>query len=281
MLYWGVDSSYHRITEEFFAEVAGWGRSLPGMAQRIRSGQIFYRVPAFWGRYLNGGRNSSTEFDPSEKSILARHGCKFLVVYNGRRGIARREGGKYLSLGHSRQDGVAAANAAAVQARDKIRVGMTWGHRIYADLENWRVNPAWLVGWWERLREHGYLAGFYGNPMAWHFVAAEDRGRFRGWRPTTYNRHFRRGIESELERTGEGAEFLFGPGANNIHIWSSQAVTNAPQAMDEPPVAFAPRTRPGLGQSVVWQYKLGTYGGKLDLNLATEAGYQGMWAPSL
>ena len=279
MLYWGVDSSWNRVTEEFFAEVSRFGHSLRGMSDLIASGRIHGQVPSFWGRYLNERPDSRTAIHSSEVDVLRRHGCRLLLVYNGaRRHLSRGRDENRRSLRHGESHGRHAADHAIDLAR---RVGAGIGTRIYADLENWRVHPGWIVGWWMRLRESNYLGGVYGNAHAWHFLAERDRGRgLRGWRPNDYVQRVRRGIDAETERTGEGARLLFGDRGNQLYHWSSRAVRNAPGSRDAPPAEFQPRHRANLARPVVWQYRLGTLGRRLDLNLATAEGYRDMHRPA-
>jgi hypothetical protein len=268
-LYWGVDSSAYRANSEL-------SRGRDSRARRLFeyvADEV--QAPSFWGRYLTPGRN---QLHPDERDYLGQRGCRILPIYN----VPRAS----LAGATAEAAGRQAANDACTLARS---FGIPSGVRIYADLERWRVDPAWFRGWCATMyaSEYAGMGGVYGNPAVPNRATEGWGGRVDAGTSAASS-----DLWPEFIRNLAAGRRVSKPA--NLYIWSNRPLLGTPRT-DLPASRVVPRSfdasRPvtlaPLADTVVWQYHMNTHLGSghaagshgiVDLDLATERGYAEMWA---
>ncbi len=221
-----------------------WGVDSASPASGRYANQLLYDyvrqlaggMPAFWGRYI-GGRYSLT---PAEVGFLHSRGCRILVVYNDT-----------LNNPSSVQGGLAEGTAdaqKAVQAAQTLAVPLNVC--IFADIETgWPVSADWCKGWATGVKQSGYKAGFYGNPLRTNASCFSEP---------------------------YGAAYNAEPALADSLIFSSEPEPGCSTAGNAPP--FAPSTPScNVAGTVVWQYAENCFSGQVDQDLAIDAGMAAMW----
>lgn len=277
MAYWGLDSvraPNSRVGREYLYDYV------------VRE---LGRTPEFWGRYIGFSRN---QMQQSEIDFLRERRCRIAFVYNGvryRQGANIRGDAGYRS---GRQH----AEEAVRCAKD---LNVPHNVRIYCDLEGWRATPEWLRGWWDAMYMSPYAGrgGIYGRAAEITFAQVQDplqlpsllsgrelRRRYpEGYWSSASSTAFRE-WETGLDPLMRHAAGLEGPGPRDIslYIW-----TNMPRGPRNPNETVFRGVGAPLISPAIWQYAMdylrtgGPGTGRVDMNLATEAGYRGMWAWSL
>jgi Domain of unknown function (DUF1906) len=235
--YWGVDSatSTNKIVTgnltlfDYITQEAG-------------------QVPQFWGRYI-GGAYALTQEEVDFIATQSQGMCKILVVYNG------------ASPASVAGDGQSGANDATQALTAAQSLGIPCNVWIYADIEaGWKVNPAWILGWWETMAASDYAnpGGFYCNPLPWNAPNFNDP-LYSAWTTAVDP------VDSSP---------LYCP-----PLYSCQRQMGCSFDLS----TFQPAEPPWYpGSAVIWQYALGSlipqcYNGYVDLDLANDTGYATMW----
>ncbi|NNG03052.1 MAG: hypothetical protein HKM95_03005 [Inquilinus sp.] len=271
------------------------------------------RAPDFWCRYIGGG---NSELQPDEVPFLRDRNCKILIVFNGRRDARAVDADSNRPRDRQRafQFGRDAAQRAIDRADNRtgaLGVRVPDGVRIYADLEDWRVHPEWIRGWFDRMRTARFAGagGIYGRP--YRIMERPDLDRL-GLDPlgTRVRREdLRRRWRDDGPPFAQRVEDRFGgslarasadyqqqeldalmrgdlPAADRVSrfVWA-----NEPRRYGDPepgedvfPPTFSPGPADAGCQVVVWQYRAncfrrpGTRHG-LDLDYAQPAAFRQMW----
>lgn len=200
------------------------------------------QAPAFWGRYI-GGRFALTA---AEEKFLHGKGCRILLVYNGTRDSPGSVQGGFPEGANDANKAIAAAQA----------LGVPGGVWIYADVESaWTPTPEWFQGWSDTMfdSQFGGAGGIYGNP---HKANAANFN-------VPYCNAFHG--DSNMQGTDEDAAYIF----------SSEPEPGCTTAAEAP--AFAPAMPPCNPHTVIWQYAENCFGGRVDQDLANDAGFRSMW----
>ena len=198
--------------------------------------------PAFWGRYI-GGRYALTA---TEAQFLHNGGCKILVIYNGARDRSSSVQGGF-------QEGANDANKAIAAAQ---ALGVPFGVWIYADVEaGWKPTSDWFQGWSDTMfnSQFGDAGGIYGDPHK------TNAGNFNVPYCNAFN------SDSSMQGTDDDAAYIF----------SSEPEPGCTTAAQAPP--FAPDMPPCNPNTVIWQYAENCVGGRVDEDLANDAGFASMW----
>ena len=248
-------------------------------------------VPAFWGRYLNEGSHQRlgplTGAEAQDIFSMSGGRCRILPIYNG---DWRRE--SMVTGPRARDNGRASAKQAILLASTmNPRIPPTV--RLYADLERWRVDSEWFLGWMEVMHRSEYpgIGGFYGNPLVWGSAMNNGVREYEGW-------------SRNLVATAEGfSQQRFGaliaglargpvaaaPASTVAKIWSNRPYLNTGGQEMRPDRLFQRHFRPGLTpvstmvETVIWQYGanipfgLGRFA-TADMNVAKQTAYDEMWA---
>ena len=290
-VFWGVDS----LTPASSVVVAAGKKTLFDVVVE-RSG----RVPAFWGRYLNG--HGKSNLSKAEAQFIFRESggaTRILPIYVPAKA----------SVSGNRQQGTIDANrACAIAANLNIPPGVfLWG-----DIEpDWLTSVGWLRGWWEAMFRsmYGGRGGLYEDPresngmsFAWPYFDAlvegsdwRDYGQYSSQStspgahaPGTQDTYHQ---STRQEKPAPAPKFHRGPPptppmdipAARRLLWSQRPVKVGLEDLKTVP-EFKP-TIPKRVQNttVLWQYaidcmKLGGRIGKVDLDLANAEGLETMWS---
>ena len=200
------------------------------------------QAPAFWGRYI-GGRFALTA---EEEKFLHDKGCRILVVYNGTRNSPRSVQGGFAEGANDANKAIAAAQT----------LGIPGGVWIYADVESgWTPTPEWFEGWSDTMlnSQFGGAGGIYGNP---HKTNAAN-----------FNVPYCNAFNGDPNMRGTDQDAAY--------IFSSEPEPGCTTAAQAP--EFAPDMPPCNPNTVIWQYAENCFGGRVDEDLANDAGFQSMW----
>lgn len=264
--------------------------------------------PRFWGRYINDFAPDATDarhraraavrLTSEEVSYLHDRDCRIAVVYNGI---------------DPRYDNLMSYEAGRSKAQEACRIAgalnVPGSVRIYADLEGWEVGERWIRGWFNAMEHSDYVGwgGIYGRvPGAAEraFLARQhpDRDYWRrsleeATAPVSAETEelLRRAVEPGPPPSGHRPDTthweavnqaIAGPPARinqSLHVWS-----NIPRVGCNPNrTNFDPERAAGQGVStVIHQYGMGCWRtneadqntGLIDMDVATDEGFQGMWA---
>lgn len=268
------------------------------------------RAPAFWGRYLNRrlpedrrthavrSPEHSHSITPREADFLHARDCRVLLVYNGSAGRRERLTGGWTAG----RDAAEQADAICDQLGVPARVA------IYGDIENWAGDVGWFRGWFETMRAANRRCGVYGRPTRLVENPADPSPTYGTPLDRIPSRFTRREatrlIERETTTSGiaprrvmvreywsdELREALAGATAEPFYVWSSEPrrvlseSRDADLDGDDIPTEFVPAEPPGTAsaRTVVWQYLenalfLGGAHGTVDMNMASDGGFAGMW----
>jgi hypothetical protein len=198
------------------------------------------RKPRFWGRYIRG---TDQNVDAEEASFLFDRGCRVLplVTFSGSSQVQ----GSFASGASKAGEAIASARA----------LGIPGGVFIYADIEPlWRPSKDFILGWWDGMRQsmYGGYGGLYCNN---HPINSFFNVPYRDALATYRKKH--------------------PAGAHKIFLWvQTPAVGGIDPSWPEEHTGDFAR---------VWQFSLNRctgYGttGLVDLDLATEEGFNAMWA---
>ena len=197
--------------------------------------------PSFFGRYLNIGDALNTD----EAIYLLGEGCRILPVYSGAAPAAPNE-----------QTGEAAANKAIAAA---TRLSMAEGVVIYANIEgHWKPRPEYIIDWCSTLWGVGRGAGFYCN----------------NWAQSDFMTAFKAAFGK-----------MKSPMRERIRLWCQHPYRGCEQGQISSFSPESPIFYPA-GPSV-WQYARecfkfnqgGETWGLIDMNTATQGGFDAMWTP--
>jgi hypothetical protein len=200
------------------------------------------QAPAFWGRYI-GGRFALT---PAEAQFIHNKGCRILLVYNGTHNSPR-------SVQGGSAEGANDANKAIAAAQT---LGVPDGVWIYADVESsWTPTSAWFQGWSDAMfnSQFGGAGGIYGNPNKTNAA--------------NFNVPYCNAFISDPNMRGTDGDAAY--------IFSSEPEPGCTTAAQAP--AFAPDMPPCNPNTVIWQYAESCFGGRVDEDLANDAGFASMW----
>jgi hypothetical protein len=202
--------------------------------------------PQFFGRYLVGSKEQI--LTAGEAQYLLSNKCRILPIY--REAIPTE---KSTAL-----DGATAAGRAITAA---TALGMPNGVYIYADIEPlWKPSVDYIIGWCTAmsLSKFGGCGGFYCN----------------NWSLSDFMRSYKTAFNKMDVPMKE----------SKINLWCQYPPKGCSQAAAS--FDFAP-ARPlfHLSGPVVWQYAInclkqnigGNMIGLIDMNLATQRGFDGMW----
>jgi len=249
-LHWGVDSFARADTP--------WGnKTLYDFVVHNCKG----RRPEFWGRYIGGiDKKPKTGVQngfltTEEIAFLKARGCRILCIYTGLRTSVTKD---------DKQGRADAADACRV-AQKVLRIDPhgTW---IYADIEPDypKVQGAWMQGWMEQIHASpfGGAGGFYaptGNPG--------------------FNSIFCPVFKAE----GEGNPPKIPDVRRRVNLYALSPSGKERCPVDPMAVAYTP-DKPACHADgvVIWQYATGcleTSAWSVDMDLATERGFQSMWDP--
>ena len=140
------------------------------------------RVPAFWGRYLNGHDHRKKVKNKIVGANLNLTAKEAAYVFQASKGVTRILP-IYVpvkaSVGSTKQQGLIDAGR-AIAAADNLQIPN--GVFLWADIEpEWTTSPEWLRGWWERMftSRFGGCGGIYEDPretngssFAWAYADA-------------------------------------------------------------------------------------------------------------
>jgi hypothetical protein len=221
-----------------------------------------------------------------EPEFLYRHGCRLALVYNGVRSAPGSRA--------QRADGERAAEDAMRQASLYGIVGKV---RIYLDLEGWLASPDFLEGWCDAM--HGSLfagaGGFYGRgaevrPRRGSYMPNLDRPVFSGGWSRQVVALEERSVEQRSTATISNLSQGVSAKPYSLYLWSNtprryDEHADTPRGAEIIPQSFGAVGPVGtmLSDTVIWQYRFGAFWasgaqrGSVDLDLATELGYQEMW----
>jgi hypothetical protein len=270
MTHWGVDSSAFKVDVPLSTQRDPQRRTLYDFV----TAQV--QAPAFWGRYLKSGPNQLSQ---SEVGYLRARRCRIVPIFN---------------VSRASLSGPGALNAGRADAQDAIVLAQQFGIparvRIYADLERWRVDPAWFRGWCEGMFASQYagMGGFCGNPQVPNLPTEGWAGRMDAGSATVAGGAFATLIGNLASGRPAGKPA-------NMFVWSNRPLLGQPRT-DLPPGRVIPnsfRAAPVgplalLADTVIWQYHMNTHLGSghapgshgiVDLDLATDRGYAEMWQP--
>ena len=176
-----------------------------------------------------------------------------------------------------------------------IALNVPFNVRIYCDLEGWRAQPDWLRGWWDAMYVSPYvgMGGIYGRTAEMTLSQAQDplqessllsRGqlqrRYPGGRWSSASSEAFRQNQTGIDSLMRHAAGLDGPPSSNTsrYIW-----TNIPRGPRNPnETVFRGVGTPQI-LPAIWQYAMdylrtnGAGTGRVDMDLATEIGFRGMW----
>jgi hypothetical protein len=264
-VYWGVNS-WNRADQMPPIHVPArlWGPAGPPNPPTLFEfvKRRLGRAPEFWGRYLNQYSYGLTE---TEMRFLLGQKCRVALIYNEQR--------LPLTGPQAYRGGREASPRACRLARLLYVPRGVW---IYADLENWSVDPDWFRGWCEFMytQPYGGMGGAYGDAFhswSWGASAAAATDDQQG---------------SSLFRELAAGRIRPVSKASTSYAWSTRP--HLGQGSDPPPGDIVPASFRGRGpvsfliETVLWQYRtnvpLGTGLPLVDLDLATGAGYNSMWS---
>lgn len=305
-LYYGADSQTRTTFEVPARRMPDAHRPAGGGAQtlytyitgRLRGARPRWveesQLPRFWGRYLNRGdhrdRGPLTRDEANDIFVMSGGRCRILPIYNGSWRRQDRVTGP-----NARHNGRRSAEE-AIDLASPGNLGIPQTVRLYADLERWRVDREWFLGWMEVMYQSDYpgVGGFYGNPAVWGSFWRERNGVRRrvheGWRrnlgPAAErfgDRQFDAVIDALSRRDG-----AIGPSSPVAKIWSNRPYLNQPgtemAAGTMYPREFRAEVTPAsfMVETVIWQYgaqiPFGLNGfASVDLNLAKESAFNEMW----
>lgn len=287
------------------------------------------RRPVFWGRYINHTGRGNLSRD--EARFLHGKGCRILLVYND---VCNDQHGRSGCVEHwedeegrrrRRPIPVTGYRHGRISARHACDIARSLGAadhgvRIYADLEGWAVDVAWLRGWFDSMyRDRGFAGagGLYGRVGAEHLHRSR-RQQFWSYNVEQAGREFQEGAP-EIREDGLWGDWLdetFLPGLGavrrtghrtdtsdhrelrpdaafgdtSIHIWSNMPRGSCSEADTVPSDFRGLETVGGQTRTVVWQYgfecwkKINSSGNVvfsgIDMDLARPEGLMGMWAPA-
>ena len=160
--------------------------------------------------------------------------------------------------------------------------------RIYADLEYWTATPDWIRGWWEAMFQSEYagLGGLYGRGAEftleeWSDPDARPRHPQLLW-STRVPIAARQQQEGILETLMQRATRRTVPSSH--HNLSCYVWTTIPRGPRGQVVTDFRGVGPAGGATtVIWQYAMdslqyaGENTGLVDLDVATDLGFQDMW----
>jgi hypothetical protein len=195
--------------------------------------------PGFWGRYIGG----LYPLTAAEAQFLHNKGCRILIIYNGAQNTVSSVQGAFPA-------GVNDANKAITAAQ---ALGVPSGVWIYADVEaSWKPTSGWFQGWSDTMfnSEFGGAGGVYGNP---HRTNAAN-----------FNIPYCDAFNNDANMQGTAA-----------YVFSSEPEPGCSTASGAP--AFAPDMPPCNPNTVIWQYAEDCLDGRVDEDLATDAGLASMW----
>lgn len=170
-MYWGVDS-YGPADRELRLPAELWEQG-EGEQTRVTLFEFVRRrmgrPPQFWGRYINRSLpedrqgvprspENSHSLTPREVVFLHANNCRVLLIYNGSTG---RSAAAHRLTGGRRGGHDAAAHVHALCEQ----LGAPRHAAVYADLEDWPGDVAWLRAWYETLHTARRRAGVYGRPI--------------------------------------------------------------------------------------------------------------------
>ncbi len=199
------------------------------------------RVPEFWGRYIGGNTHVGTPLSASEASVIHAKAIRILPIYN-------------VVLSHEPAgtlENAKAHAARAVHSARALNIPDDNSVCIYADLEYWVTSKNWIDGWEEGITSAGYLAGFYGSLALQSFAPAYCAAYANA------PEHFARVL-------------LFG---NQPSYYPTK--TNVQASYEMSIGAAVPSCNPA--GAAIWQYVLSALSGTVDLNMATDIGFESMW----
>ena len=244
------------------------------------------RTPEFWGRYIGFSPN---QIQQSEIHFFRERRCRIAFIYNG---IRRRQGANIM--------GVAGYRSGRQHAEEAVRcaraLNVPHNVRIYCDLEGWQATPQWLRGWWDAMYMSPYagMGGIYGRTAQIIFAQVQDplqltpllsrrqqRRRYPEGYWSTASSTALREQETGLDSLMRHAAGLGGLAPRDIsrYVW-----TNIPRGPRNPNETVFRGVGTPLILPAIWQYAMdylrtgGPDTGRVDMDLATEAGCQGMWA---
>lgn len=300
-LRWGVDSSFYhadrvvsmdtgrvvgRLNDPQYATVNDRLPQDQGTLYDYIADQI--RAPEFWGRYINWGETSHAAGKRLRSEEIryifqrsARGGtnCKILIIYNGIRG----QGGCQTRGRQGYHTGWMDAWKACAYARN---IGVPAGVRIYGNIEGrWLVSRDWLRGWWDFMdrTEFAGLGGLYGRPAELGPYRDQLRRAMekdflphaRMYPPGRFSMNISRARKERwASQTPRPPVKTF---SDQFHIWSNTPKHECSAAANDIPTGFF-AVGPMNATTVIWQYGYECMRGYVDMNIATEQGYNDMWA---
>ncbi|MDY0395866.1 DUF1906 domain-containing protein [Virgibacillus halophilus] len=209
-VYWGVDSA---------SEVS---KALYSCAREN------YGKPQVWGRYL-GDKEVSKGITKNEASYLHDEGIKILLIYNHFQNATGYDNGK-----ESAKQALKFANE--IDAPNTVA--------IFADIEpNYKVDSAFIQGWYETLHQAKWNAGIYGD--------------FSN--------------KSKLSKALDGAEKN---AKQHTILWSAQPQTKETSRKEAPD--FKPD---GMHDTKLygWQYTIEAKNCEIDMNLFKQEMDESLW----
>lgn len=208
-------------------------------------------TPSFWGRYI--GQHNGKNALPKEEVAFIRQvspHTRLLVVYNN-----VRPGGGYDTGRIDAQAAISFANALDISS----------GVVIYANVEpsDGKVSADWIRGWWDIMYDskYGGRGGIYGNTSGITWLA-----------------YLRSAYAGALEKMKSPPSMGWYP-----PLWAQRPFKGCmiPEQIN---FSYQPdQIWEGYGAAVVWQYAINCYipsgqkNGLIDMDLATQIGYDGMW----
>ncbi|MEN1968667.1 glycoside hydrolase domain-containing protein [Lentibacillus sp. N15] len=107
-----------------------------------------FGTPEIWGRYLDDREGASTGLNADEVKFLHKHDIQILLIYN------------QINDATGYDHGVDKAKGAIKSAKN---LDVPDGVAIFADIEpNFKVDSAFIQGWYETLADSDYKPGIYG-----------------------------------------------------------------------------------------------------------------------
>lgn len=259
------------------------------------------RIPAFWGRYLNGhGKSNLSKLEAKFIFTASGGATRILPIYLPARA----------SVGGSYQQGATDATRACTLASN---LGVPAGVFLWADIEpDWLTSENWLRGWWETMFRsmYGGRGGIYEDPresngvsFAWPYYNALVEGS--DWRdygqpstqtsasaPTsaassdTYHNSSRQPPpeppHTKFHRQAPPMPAVDIPAARRL-LWSQRPVKVGVEDLKTVPEFKPTIPKRVKNTTVIWQYaincmKLGGKLGLVDLDLANQEGLETMWS---
>lgn len=268
--------------------------------------------PRFWGRFFG---SDGTQVRPDEIRYLHQRNCRVLLVYNGVRNARRinqaanTPAANRTAYGHGKRAARFAIRRVEAFAQHDLAVPSSV--RIYADLEDYRVHPNWLLGWFDTMQISRFAGagGLYGRPYRlMERPELEDIGIPRlGTRVAAEHRRarydpndpaFEQQVDDHLgpslapgsgpHRRAELEALMLGDRATatgrSRYMWVNEPRRPGEPGPDEDifPPTFSPARIGGGCQAVIWQYRANCfvpdgsqYG--VDLNYAAQTAFDEMW----